>query len=54
LPAESDPTGSARVLISYKTIDIYDAQVVETSWRSVLDAGLNFLQKNPSGVEMRK
>ena len=48
----SDPTGSARVLISYKTIDVYDAQVVETSWRAVLDAGLNFLQKNPSGVEI--
>jgi hypothetical protein len=48
----SDPTGSPRVLISYKTIDVYDAQVVEISWRGVLDASLDFLQKRPSGVEI--
>src|SRR5581483_4148260 len=48
----SDPTGSARVLISYKTIDVYGAQVVEISWRAILDANLNVLQKSPSGVEI--
>jgi hypothetical protein len=48
----SDPTGSPRVLIGYKTTDVYDAQVVEINWRSVLDANLNTLQKNPSGVEI--
>jgi len=48
----SDPTGSPRVLLGYKAVDVSDGQVVEISWHAVLDASLNFLQKGPSGVEI--
>jgi len=49
----SDPLGSSYVTISYKTIDLYQSQVIETGWYSLLDANLNVIRKTPSGVEIK-
>ena len=49
----SDPLGSSRVLLSYKTIDLYQNQVVEVSWYSLMDANLHVIQIRPSGVEIK-